>query len=333
MAKKDYKSPISILHMDAIRAFLTSSNSVAALFHDSISKGLLNRVIIDSDRSKTPFRTPIANLETKEVQLHESHLSYLWTVCYFLTAVREITFEQTSPTGIIHLNASREYDTSILLLEWGCSLKTQYTAWPSDMVNPTHTTDKRISDANILYLYALQYLMYHEVGHLVLHYDAIEFIKARRNPFYEPTQHDASFLYNMEEAADNYAFDCMFLCEEADNIKFLKLSGAIVTHLSNFYNLSESDIRGGIHPDLDKRLRSITDRVEIQSEELDWCINHLYATGIQLFFCLKHVKVIPEDPHQHSYENWNEIGSDLYNILDQLKKDYNKFRPYREYLK
>jgi len=329
MEIKEYRNPVNVLHFDAIRAFLTSSNCMFTQLHEAISKGLLNEVIIDN--SSNSFKTPSVNLETKVMQLHESHLSYLWTVCYFLTSVREITFERATSNGIIHLNDSPKFDTLICLLEWGRSLKTHHCSWPIDMPDPTHPTDTA-SNANLLYIYALQYLMYHEVGHFVLHYDAIDFIKATKNPFYELTKQDVDLLYNMETEADNYAFDCMSLCDEEDNIKFLKHSGAVVAHLSNFYLLSEPDIRGYTHPDLDRRLRCITEKIEIQSKELSWGINHLYATGIQLFFCINHIEILPKDLEQHSYEDWNEIGSDLYNILDLLKKDYQIFKPYKEYL-
>jgi hypothetical protein len=89
-----------------------------------------------------PITSPRANFATKNIELQEGFLSYLWTVCYFMIGLAEIYHDMAS-TGkpVVNLADSSKFQTLNNTFAWGKSLNepelsVEGLKWPAHIANP-----------------------------------------------------------------------------------------------------------------------------------------------------------------------------------------------------
>jgi len=310
-----YRSPITTLYDDIVGSLSNSSLQMSKRLEELIeSKRLSRRIVINAER--LPIKFPEANMETGEIHLQDAHIAYVWCIAYLLISIIVINDEKARlGYTVVNIGESTERDELNRLIEWARSLSTLYSNWRCDIPKPTDNAH-RILQANQVTTDALRYLIYHEVAHIAnKHKSEADLVKKIKCEQYKPTEDELSWLKQVETEADNYAFDCLFLTEDSEEEKYLKMQGAIVAHLSNLYLQKDSDTRGFRHPDLDVRLYNLMGKVKFDNIVHDVYIKHTVNVGLQLYF---HIVEVPYIDH-NGYDEFEEQTAALFNLIDQEK--------------
>lgn len=315
--------PISILY-DRITDLFEAGHLPERLDR-AIRNGQLSLAIfIDPEPNK--IRTPFVDLEDHEIKLQETFLSYLWSICYCMIAFQQMTIDQ-SEEEIVKLKNSPEANTVGRMFEWAVSLRDTHTNWPKELPTPLQK-GTRIVETNELFLFAIRYLMYHEVGHLVLHESSVEFIKNnRRSPAILPE--DSRRLRQMEFQADEYAIDILLDAKPEDQHRYMNFLGAAVAHLSSLFLLEDDDMRGGrTHPDFDIRLKRLAKKATFNEQAHTLFFNVTISIGLQVFFERYGVHYLPPDSSSWRLQNFSDLFSLLYQKIDERKALYRQYRPF-----
>ncbi|QEM12970.1 phage exclusion protein Lit family protein [Mucilaginibacter rubeus] len=323
---------IPVLYIDALygnidETFRTGNKKMAdellALFAKGKVKGL------DLKPTMYPMRGPYADLNTQFIVLQAGFLSYLWTVCYFMIGLIDLYQERAQqPVTVVRLSDDNEFMMLNNTLGWGRSLKfgeeDEVTSWPDYIPNPTQS-ERRVLQANHIFVLATCYLMYHEVGHLVLHADAKDFIKMTKSRDYVLSNEDKRRIRTMEIQADSYALDCMLISIDDEHERYMRFLGTIVAQLSEFFvRTFPAHTLGGQHPDLDERLKRILHRVDVQYPGYKLNLDLTASIGLQLFFALTFTDYIPEDQNNFGFDNFDALTKYLFDIIGEWKNKYHE---------
>lgn len=310
-------------HID--QAFQNGSDEVAAKIHTFILKGILKGREIDDQMF--PMKGPFSNSETGFIVLQAGFLSYLWTVSYFMLGLIEIYADKAGTNQpVVSLVDSEKFPILNHTFAWGRLLKPStdedFIPWPDDIANPTQS-EVRVRQANHLCVLATTYLMYHELGHLVLHSDMGNFMKTVRSPHYIVNAEDGKRLRMMEIQADIYALDCMFVTGDEEHTRYMKFLAAIIAHLAEFFLRKFPDARSKNYPDLDERLIRVLNRIDIEDLAFKMNIDLTCSIGLQLFLTLTYADFIPPNPEHFVFEDFDELKSYLFKIIGVWKEKYN----------
>jgi hypothetical protein len=255
--------PISQL-FDRITDFFAAGHLPGRL-EQAIQSGKLSRgIFIDPEPAKA--RTPYANLDDKEIKLQATFLSYLWSFCYCIIRFQQMTIEQVEEP-IIRLRNSPEAPILNVLFDWANSLRDAYSDWPTDLPAPGQDS-QRVLEADALFLFAIRYLMFHEVGHLILHGSSADFIRREKcNPGLSPE--DRRRFRMMELQADDFAIDTLLAANTSEPHQYMNMVGATaVAQMSSLFLLQDDDLRGGrTHPDFDERLKRLAKKASFSEQQ------------------------------------------------------------------
>lgn len=282
---------------------------------------------LDLKPTMYPMKGPYADLDTQLIVLQAGFLSYLWTVCYFMIGLIDLYQERAQqPAPVVRLSDDDEFLMLNNTLGWGRFFKFgeehELMSWPDHIPNPTQS-ERRTLQANHIFVLATCYLMYHEAGHLVLHADARDFIKMTKSIDYVLTNEDKRRIRTMETQADIYALDCMLTSIDDEHERYIRFLGAIVAQLSEFFvRTLPAHTRGGVHPDLDERLKRILDKVDIKHPGYKVNIDLTSTIGLQLFFALTFADYIPEDQSDFGFDNFDALTKYLFDIIGVWKNKY-----------
>jgi len=306
-------------------AFRSGNNEIAEKIQSFIAQGKIKGREFNDEIF--PMKGPTSNIDTGFIILQAGFLSYLWTVCYFMIGLIEIYQDKAGiDQPVVSLIDSEKFELLNHTFAWGKSLKpsidAEFVPWPDHIANPMQK-EIRVKQANQLLVLSASYLMYHELGHLVLHADAAEFIKTVKSPFYTLREGDSRRLRNMEIQADVFALDCMFGFPTEEHNRYMKFFAAIVTQLAEFFLRGMPDTRSKNYPDLDERLKRVLDRIDISDPGLKMNIDLVCSIGLQLFLTLTFAEFIPPDPDKFSFEDFDELKAYLFKIIDAWKEKYN----------
>ena len=205
-----------------------------------------------------------------------------------------------------------------LTFEWGRSLKDEYSIWPQAAANPS-VDELYVLEANQLFVRAVCYQMYHELGHLILHANMVDFAKRINNKFYTKTNDECRRLRNIERQADDYALDCMLLTALDEEEMYVRGLGASIARLSDFFLLDVPDTRGFTHPDLDDRLTNVVKKVKVSDLRHQMNLELTVSIGLQLFFKITDTPIADCDLNEVAYEDFKSLIADLLKTLTDKK--------------
>jgi len=316
----NYESPIRQLYDKIMLSFDSSSIAMSSRLLDLLNDGKLDHQTF-IDPSHVPLKTPCANPLTRQIELHEPHLSYIWSLTYTIISIVLINDEKARKgQTIVAIHESPEWEELKALFGWALTLDEEYSEWPMNVANPLHQT-LQVQQANQLSVDAVRYLMYHEVAHLANGHDTYQDLYRKAKVNGELTREEADTLKLLETEADNYAFDCLFLTTDTTDEQYLKLLGAVIAHLSSFFLLNRPTTNLLTHPDADVRLFNLINKVRLDSELHDTYIIHTVNVGLQFYLRLKGVSFLSDAV----YDTFEELASALFKLIDdeRIKRNLN----------
>lgn len=318
---------ISSLYDHIDDGFRNGNGEIGAKIRSLIFNGTVKGLELNNDMF--PMKGPFSNLETGIIVLQAGFLSYLWTVCYFMIGLIEIYQDKAGTSQpVVSLVDSEKFNILNQTFAWGRSLKPSsdedFEPWPDDIANPTQG-ETRVRQANHLLVLAANYLMYHELGHLVMHVSSKDFVKSTAKWDYVRNPSDSRRLRIMEIQADNYALDCMFSDVQDEHDRYMKFLAAIISQLAEFFIRRAPDTRSQNYPDLDERLKKVLDKVDIKDPRFKMNIDLTCSIGLQLFLTLTYADFIPPNPENFVFENFEDLKIYLFDIIQAWKDKYNSY--------
>jgi hypothetical protein len=314
--------PIRCLY-DQITNFF-EAKELAEKLNQAIGSGQLSRgIFIDPYPAK--LEAPFADFYDRGIKLQATYLSYLWCVCYVMIAFQQLTIDQVEEDII---SVSRSPESALLneIFEWAVSLSGGYQDWPQHLPNPEQK-GQRIDEANALFLFAVRYLMYHEVGHLLLHANSRDFLHEKYR-LRQITQEDSRRMTTMEIQADDFAISQLLSISTTEEARYMNMLGAAVAQVAGLFTLSDDDIRGGYtHPDIDVRLKRLAKHTVFSQQVHELFFDVTISIAWQVFFHRFKVEFLPADKAAWRLTDF----SDLFKLIDQKvnerKTHYHKAEP------
>lgn len=316
-------SPIATLY-DKITGFFVQGGMSQKLQY-AIDSGALNpgiRIDIEEVKIITPFADPY----TREINLHQNFLCYLWAICYCMNAFNRMAFEQALEYKIISLNRSPEAPVINRMFDWAIGLGQAHEDWPGNLPVPGGAHEW-VVETDSLFLFAIRYIMYHEVAHLLFHSGSEDLVQRKLTG--SLTTDDRRRLLNMETQADDYAIDTTLTTFPDEDHRYMNLLGAAIALLSMFFLRADDDLRGGVtHPDTDDRLRRLLKRAKFDFAGHAIFLDYTVTTGLQVFFERHQIQYLPADQGSWQMEEFDELYRLLYEKVNERKRLYEQYYPY-----
>ncbi len=273
------------------------------------------------DDRPLPLKTPVADLNSHQITIQDIHLAFLWCSCYSTVAINSMYYEKAElGKDIVYFSDRSEFAQVSLTMFWARTLQKEVTWWPQEAARPD-VINKWTTSATNLFEACVAYLMFHEIGHIILHGNLTELIAARRqNPFHETSPMEFKKIFDAELEADQFALDSLMGNSVIEEVRLIKYLGAMVAQLSNFYLLDVPDTRGGLtHPDLDDRLRTVLQQAKLPDETNQIQLRSQLVVGLQLFLWLTETPFIPEHPQHAIFSNFEELEKYLFDLITKMK--------------
>lgn len=270
--------PIRVLEQNIIKILESEFPGFEELKRISDEMGLKKGIkyhsnefsIIHKDRNgETITQLPYINFD-KEINIHETFLSYLWIISYSLV----VTYWEYDPS----INKSEEdiIESEYLinahkLLGYGISLINNYSKWDDNLPNPEkyNAEDTKLKEyiekANGVFQYAVLFILFHEISHIRLGH--IEFGEEYYKKYFSSVPDDV--MKKKEYEADEKAFELIIRCTK-DETKLTIQIGYIIA-MSSLLILSKN-YRKGTHPDSHERLFIALNNLNLQKDSALWNI-------------------------------------------------------------
>lgn len=306
-------SPIEVLRGNILHAYENANGQSITMLNSAVHKGLVSSQInYDNGTDKT--RTPFVDLDTKEIYLQETYLSHLWSFIYSIF----IIYEKSVQTKLIddQFDGKIHFDSDLTqrakrLFDWSLSLAHEYSEWDTALPNPKiqfNDDDKILAPkVNFLFQTAVAYLMYHELGHLILGHEAFHREKTE-------TEVSLSEQIQMENDADNFAYGMIISDNDDESTRLQKCLAIMLSKCSSLFLIKEAaNLKQTSHPDLDTRIHSLISRQNFEAPQNSFYIWYL---GCMAFSFFLHKHDIPMEPSvtetvEESFNNYLEIFDKL----------------------
>lgn len=299
--------PISALEHNTIHEFESRANANAHDLQASVDSGKVAptlNLLLD----RIPPRGPYANLETREISLYESHLAYLWAFVYSTFVLYEEGIQKPMLDG--SFSGRLEFNNSLLqraeaLRRWAMKFVHRYSDWNVDKLpNPANVVCNSekyyVPKVNSLFLQSVNFLLFHEYGHLVLGHD---------------TAGDRNWTLAQEQDADNYATS--FFIDESVTESERKVIGVSIVLLQASCVFIPGRIAGlwqVKHPHLHDRIRNGISSLNLQEEESKFYIYCLASTALQMYLLERHV-----DAPKLEMETAEDLFFEYLERIDELR--------------
>lgn len=273
------------------------------------------------DDRPLPLQTPVADLATNRIIIQDVYMSFLWCCSYATVAFNKMYYAKAQlDQDIVRFSDEKELPKIDLTLRWARSLVNEVTYWPEDAARPDKP-DPYTDDAGNLFQACIAYILFHEIGHLVLHSGLKDTLVAKNgNPYYEITVDDQKRMYEAELEADAFALRTLIGDSTLNNVLLTKHLGAALAQLSNFYLREIPDTRGGkTHPDLDDRLRAVLAEASLNTEADQIQLQAHISVGLQLFLHLTGKQFIPEDHSAANFKDFKQLEEYLFALIAEMK--------------
>ena len=300
--------PISILEHNVVYEFERRAQSNA---HD-LELAVASRKVVPTLElilDKVPPKVPHANVKTREITIYESHLAYLWAFVYSSFVLYEEGIQKPMLAGTF--SGSLEFNNSLLqraaaLQSWAIKFVRCYSDWSIDeLPNPAKVESEAeqfyVPKVNSLFLQAVNFLLFHEYGHLVLGHVVNE---------------DKDWTLAQEKDADNYA--TTFFIEAGTNESERRFVGvSIVLLLVSCVFIPEkiSGLWQVKHPHLHDRIRNGISSLNLEEEESKFYIYYLASIALQKYLLEKGV-----DCAQLEIETAEELFFEYLARIDEFRE-------------
>jgi len=310
-------SPVNVLINNIIHAFENTNSISLSMCTKAINSKLVNRQI-DYDNGFNKVMAPHGNKKNREIYLQETYLSYLWSLIYSIFVIYEEGVQK--PLINNRFNGKIDFTSPLLcrarrLYEWSISLTTNYSKWDEELPNPRNyiNDDEKFytERTNAIFQNAVAFILFHEYAHLTFGHDS--YFDATPNNDWTDTQ--KSERIQLENEADNFAFEMLISSDELDITKLTKGISVIMANISSLLIVNESSLlTQNTHPDLDDRLHRIFIKLNLEEETNQFYCWYLGCLAIRLFL-MKHGE---EDTSQQQ-DTAQDAFTHYLELLDELK--------------
>lgn len=307
--------PIRVLHYMIVFMFNNTNKDFFLNLQKLIREGKFNSelnfefgeepIMIENGR----FRTPYANLHTKQITIHETFLSYIWCITYsiYVIYLEEIDFPKYNKLHnrevypIKEENKQLEYE----MFNYAKHLIVDYTPWEKDILpNPERFLAENrlyIEQTNGFYTEAVKFIFCHEIIHLELHFDKIT------------SETTDSHYLEYEIEADSKAIESIKagLSDVQSPFEIAKKTvvsvGAVIGVLSMFFFKATTE--GKQHPNSEDRLTNILEMFNFHDSHEIWGIA---CVGLKFW----------DNQFGHNFnwlENPTSYKEEYYSIVEQIK--------------
>jgi Peptidase U49 len=311
------ESPITILWENIVHTFENVDTSSLKKHQEATDSGKLSNSIAYDNR-KEKVRTPYADPKTREINLQETYLSHLWAFIYSVFVMYEEGIQK--PLINSTFDGNLKFDKPLLqrakiLFDWAISLTDEHSDWDEKLPNPrTHNSDEErfyAEKVNAIFQSAVAYLMFHEFAHLTQNHDSF-FIGIDMGAMSEA---DLAERIQIENEADQYAFNMIINDQDNEKQRWVKgLSVLFVMCSALLITSKAQSVKQDTHPDLDNRILSVLQSLNLKTEEAQFYCWYLCGFAIR-FFLLKHDIDIPAD----EYETAQDAFFSYLERLDDIK--------------
>jgi hypothetical protein len=272
--------PIRVLQKNIVNTFRQIGHGSIPNFTDPIRKGFLNPAIKYSV-SKSCIKFPYADCTTKQININEVFLSYIWSLSYSIFVIFEKAVLDMSDDwdGIIRFNTKLLIQTK-KLLDWALSLNAFYSNWDFLLPNPEKPNNKIESDyclkINGLFVNSVSYILFHEYAHLA--FDHCSFSnKLKKKLKSNWTDEEVAKYRQFEKQADDFAFDSLIKQAVNEEDRFKIGLSIVLAHISMLLSTYDPRLlKQAYHPDTDIRLESAILKLNFMNEDY---IDYMWIFG------------------------------------------------------
>lgn len=304
--------PIETLYDRLIRTFENTSE-ITNLRLSSYKETQLNRYIRIDDGD---FSTPFSDHTNKEIVLNKRFLTLIWCIIYIIIEVtqnKSRTAINVTDTYLVLDGGDNEVKELDLLFDWAFALKNLYSDdhWPGNLPNPTMTSYK-VRVANVIFLDAISYIMFHEVAHIVNgHWDSYKEIHLKLAKGELLDDQEKALCVQMEQEADNFAYDCLVSSQSDEDTRYHKQLGIILAGLSSMFALKTgTKLNSMTHPSVHVRIFNSRGQTAF-SEGYEFQLSRVMNVGLSMFCKLHNIQY--EDK---GFDTFTELLDYFFDILD-----------------
>lgn len=308
--------PVRVIHHMLIYMFQRTNKEFMNEILNQINDGKLHNELkfIFAEESirieGNKFRTPRIDVDTKEIELHETFLSYLWCCTYSLYVLYLETIDYprcNQESGqIVYLTKQDNIDDAIKLFNYAKYLIAHYEEWDkTELPNPEqYLAEERNypEQTNLFYTEAVKFILCHEFIHLKLHADKIT-----------PEVEDSYYLEFEKEADEKAVEEIMKGIDYSDapvaNAHRLAVEGGVVIGVLSMFYFSPKT-KGIKHPNLEDRLTAVLEQLKLDEAHFAWSIA---CVGLKKW----------EEQFQLNIEfgeDYNSYKELYYMVIDQIKQ-------------
>jgi hypothetical protein len=281
-------NPIRSLRHNIPNNFETSIEGNQDVLRGYVEAGLMQSgILVDLEESVIKF--PFADFNNRTINLHEPFLSYLWGISFSLIHWTDEYYQEIvngNHDGRFRFNNQIRRISRDMFL-WAVSLRNEYSNWPSQLPTPTINENadihNRSLEANQYFLDALNFILYHELAHLVNnHENYFDVIQKNINDL---TEVERALIIQLENEADAFSLQMMFNGLQNDNERKRVGLSVVLSGLSML--MAQRHPLGFIqskHLDIDNRLMNMIQSIQFDDEGYRDYLYILATYGIQLFF-------------------------------------------------
>ncbi len=278
--------PVRVIHHMLTYMFINTNKEFFADLQKQIDEGKINKELnlllgeepIKIDNKK--YRTPRINHETKQIEIHETFLSFLWCCVYsiYVTYIETIDYPRVNKENgkVIKQISQDNISKAKEIFEYAKYLIIDFQSWAkNELPNPEiYLAEKRdyVEQTNLFYTEAVKFILCHEFSHLKKHVDQIT--KETTN----------SHFLAFEVEADNDAIDMMIKGISYTDTSFSVAhrlaveTGIVFGFLSMFFFSSNTE--GVKHPNTEDRLTNALERLNLADNHFAWGIA---CVGLQMW--------------------------------------------------
>lgn len=316
-ALKNWFQPIRVVHPMLIHMWQNTNADFFSELQLQIQQGKISKELnlrageVAISIGGGRFLTPRVNNKTREIELHESFLSYLWCITYSVLVLysemvdypsinAEVGYEKYAVSEEAKQQAREIFDYARMLIA-------MYEPWDKkNLPNPKmYLAEKRtyVESTNLFYTEAVKFILCHEFTHLKLHVDKID-----------ADTPDSSFL-DFEFEADNSAIDMMVAgkMQGESELAFARNMaidiGIIYGILAMFF--FRATTTGERHPNVEDRLTNALERIKVGQNHYAY---GFACVGLQLW----------DEQFGHNF-NWEASAliskrEQYFRIIEQIKE-------------
>lgn len=265
--------PVRVLHKILKFYFYTSSESFSQELYELIIVGGIKQEIVITTGDEpliqtTKELTPYVDAN-KQLEIHESFLSYIWCISYSMY----ILYNETVSYPTINHNVKyekykqnpEEIERAKQLLEYGLFLIYDFKEWDKDKLPNPEKYQAEFKDytqqSSAIFTEAIKWILAHEYTHIKDHIDH----------FSQATS--TSHIFTWELEADKNATAIMKKSIQDDSHAICVHGGVVCAILSLLFLDSKTDSLD--HPNIEDRLTDALEQLDLTEDDYVWGLSCL----------------------------------------------------------